>query len=239
MPRAGNLTVQHGEADGVDNPVVACHNATFIFTEEYVSILKSVGIHAGALASREIAWHFLSHHITPNTHDLFNSSEPIEFEQAKAMFALFERVYSEQPCGRCLYPDLHIAPLESQAAVNRWLYYMFKPMDYVTGYVRLANGGADIAKLNADLDHHLFQNAEVIMSVRSPRRFGNLFCNSPGYIGAGSITAWRKEQKAKRAALKQKRQPQKESTAEKVLRDEVLRRNEEVRGDAAGSGAKG
>lgn len=239
MPRTGNFTVEHGMADGVENPIVACHKATFIFAEKYVHALKSVGIHAGALASREIAWHFLPHHITPNTHFLLNTSEPIKFEQAKEMLELFHRVYCVQPRGRYIYPDLHIEPLESQAAVNRWLYYMFKPMDYVTGYVRLANGGADIAKLNDDLDHQLFQNAEVMLSVHSPRRFGNLFCNSPGYIGAGSITEWRKAQKELRKAQKQKREQKKESSVEKVLRDEALRRNEEVRGDADGSGATG
>lgn len=237
MPRAGNLTVQQGEADGVENPVVACHNAAFEFGDRFVKALRRVGIHAGALGNREIAWHFLHHHITPNTHYLLNTSYPIEFEIAKEMFHLLERCYMVEPCGRRLYPDLHIEPLENQAAINRWLYYMFKPMDYVKGYVRLANGGADIAKLNADLDAHLFQNAEVILSVRSPRRFGNLFCKSPGYIGAGSITEWRKAQKEKRAAQKQKREQKKESSVERVLRDEVLRRNEEVRGDDAGPGS--
>ncbi len=239
MEHAGNLTVQQGEANGVENPVVACHNAAFEFGDRFVKALRRVGIHAGALGNREIAWHFLPHHMTPNTHYLLNTSYPIEFEIAKEMLHLLHRVYMSESCGRCLYPDLHIEPLENQAAVNRWLYYMFKPMDYVTGYVRLANGGADIAKLNADLDDHLFQNAEVILSVRSPRRFGNLFCKSPGYIGAGSITEWRKAQKEKKAAQKQRREQRKESGVEKVLRDEALRRNEEVRGDDAGSGANG
>lgn len=235
MPRPGNLTVQQGEADGVENPVVACHNAAFEFGNRYVKALKSVGLHVGALGSRELAWHYLPHHMTPNTHYLLDTSDPIEFEQAKEMLHLLERCYAVQPCDRRLYPDLHIEPLESQAAINRWLYYMFKPMDYVKGYVRLANGGADIAKLNADLDEHLFQNAEVILSVRSPRRFGNLFCKSPGYIGAGSITEWRKAQKDARKAQKQRREQKKESNVEKVLRDEALRRNEEVRGDVGGS----
>ena len=232
LHRADNLTTDYDLADGLKNPIRDCFNSTFIFISELIQAYRESGVPAGAFASRELAWHFRPQHMTPHAHVLWNSAEEISFEQAKEMLLLFDAVYSEQHCGRCFYPDLHIERLDSQAAINRWLYYMTKPMDFATGYIRQAKGGTDLARLNHEIDQGLFQNGCVALSVRSPRRFGNLVCHAQGYIGAGSITAWRKAQQEKREAARPKNQRRPEPTFERIIGVETLRRNEDINRDS-------
>jgi len=186
--------------DGDDNPVIACFKTIFNFAEKLVD----ASLVGGALAQREVAWHFQPHRVTPNGHLLVNTPVPITFDAAKEMLLRFDFLYAAQPQGRRLWPDLHIEPLLSQGEIDRWIFYMFKPMDYVTGYLRAVRAGADVAALNLQIDDRVFQGGSKILSVRGPRRYGNLRCNVDGYIGGGSITAWRKEQTERRKAERER-----------------------------------
>jgi hypothetical protein len=182
--------------NGEENPVTACFETVF----EFASALVKCRMAGGVFAHREVAWHFRPHRITPNAHLLVNTPGPIGFDLAVEMLFLLERLYLRQRHGRCLYPDLHIEPILSQKEITRWIFSMLKPMDYVTGYLQSVQAGVDLAALNLEVDDRIFQGGSKILSVRSPRRFGNLRCNVDGYIGSGSITAWRKAQAERRKA---------------------------------------
>lgn len=233
------LTVKHYTRHKAEvDPVTACFKAIFKLAEKLVK----TGAAQGVLAQREIAWHFQPHSITPNGHFLVVTKQPMTFEMAKEILFLFERIYTCQPSGKHLYPDVHVEELMDQPEINRWLAYMFKPMDYVTGYLRAVKAGVDIVWLNDEIDKRVFQGgAEILRAAKSPLRYGILRCNMPGYIGAGSITKWREEQKAKRQQRKSKQnkeegKPEKEqpdrrgqartSTAKKALGAVVLEHTE-------------
>lgn len=248
------LTSDSHLADGEANPVIACFTTIFQLADKLVKC----GLAGGILAHREAAWHFRPHRVTPNGHLLVNTPVPLTFEMGREILFLFERLYQGQPLGRSLYPDLHIEPLLSQREVNRWIHYMFKPMDYVTGYLQSVQAGVDIGALNLEMDERVFQGGAVILSAKSPRRYGNLSCkvkngdkdstkeahadgvtaagatNTPSkYIGGGSVTAWRKEQTAKRKAARERlglppAKPQRgESRLSRVIAREAHRRHDE------------
>jgi hypothetical protein len=194
------LTSDAHLVDGEENPVIACFETVF----KFASALVQCGMAGGVLAHREIAWHFRPHRLTPNGHLLLNTRVPFDFDLAVEMLFLFERLYLRQRHGRCLYPDLHLEQIVNQKEITRWIFYMLKPMDYVTGYLQSVQAGVDLAALNLEVDDRIFQGGSKILSVRSPRRFGNLRCNAAGYIGSGSITAWRNEQAARRKAERER-----------------------------------
>jgi hypothetical protein len=190
------LSSDHVMADGESNAVRACFETVFALASELVR----VGLAEGVFASRELAWHFLPVHITPHGHLLVNTRIPITPAIAKEILDCFERLYVRRPHAKCLYPDLHIERLCSQQEITRWVFYISKPMDYVTGYLRAVRAGEDIAALNLEIDSHVFQGGAVILAPNSPRRYGNLSCRTSSYIGAGSVTAFRKEQTERRKA---------------------------------------
>lgn len=202
---------------GETNPVAACFRSVFGFADALAKASRG-----GVFAHRELAWHFLPHRITPHGHLLFCPSEPLTFEVARNLLRLFQQIYADQPFGRRLYCDLHIEQLLRQKDVNNWVYYTFKPMDYVTGYLRAASTpGADIPRLNQEIDDRIFQGGAVILrSCRSPRRYGVLRCNSAGYIGGGSVTAWRKQNREKKRSTTFR--PHQLSNVHREIHDAVL-----------------
>lgn len=226
------LTADH-HLGSSPSPVLACFDAVFGFADW----LAKLGVAGGVFAHREIAWHFRPFWIDPNGHFLINTNGPLSVEHGEMMLRHFEQIYAKQPQARLLYPDLHIEQLVSQREVNRWLYYLLKPMDFVTGYLQSIQAGVDVAALNMEVDDRIFQGGATLLTVRSPRRFGNLRCNGEGYIGAGSITAWRNEQAAQRKLKREsggrpisKRPPAKSRLA-RVVEQEAALRNPELQTD--------
>lgn len=200
-PDAQPLTADD-DAGGV-NPVRQCFRLIF----DFARALRSCSVR-GVLAHRHFAWHFFEkegypHHITPNGHFLVMTEQPLTVESGRLMLELFKTLRRKRTFGRRLYPDLHIEELTSQADVNRWIYYMLEPMDYVGPYINAIRRGVDPATLNYEVDGRVFQAGEVILSVSSPHRFGVLRSNGNGYIGTMSVTEQRNQEaqegKAKRA----------------------------------------
>jgi hypothetical protein len=78
--------------------------------------------------------------------------------------------------------------------------------------------------INWEIDNYVAQGGKTILSsARGPRRYGILSCNKSGYIGAGSVTAWREAQKEARRKHREKhgipapKPPAKKSVAEKIF----------------------
>ncbi len=180
---------------GDENPITDCFQTIFDLGHE---LIRS-GVAQGVLAQREIAWNFEADPVrcwvTPNGSLIINSAEPVTYEIACGVYDLFQALYQAKPFGGRLYPDLHCESIQSQKELNRCLFYALKPMQYAEGYLRAVNAGADIQALNTQIGDRVFQGgSEVLSTHRSPRRLGNMRCNADGYIGAGSVTADRKEQ---------------------------------------------
>jgi hypothetical protein len=159
----------------------------------------------GVLAHRHIAWHFFEkegfpHHLTPNGHFLVVTDERLTVGTGKNMLKLFANLCQQRGFGRRSYPDLHIEELTSQAHVNRWIAYMFKPMDYVHPYIEAIRRGVDPVALNYEVDDRVFQGGEVMLSVSSPHRFGVLRSNGNDYVGTISVTKQREQEALERKA---------------------------------------
>lgn len=204
-PPVKPLTLDHDIGD--ENKVTACFRAIFALAK----FLSKLGKEWGVLAHRHIAWHFfeypgLPHHIRPNGHLLLVTDEPITFEVGKLLLGQFQRLYRKQNYGDVLYCDAHISPLVSQADIERWIYYIFKPMDFVKPYRDAVQRGVSIEALNHEVDNCVFQGGNSVLSVPSPMRYGALHVNvgPDRYLGTKNVTLQRKEAKAAKEANRQK-----------------------------------
>lgn len=195
-PWIGQPELERLSADwqiGEENEFTACFNAIFELAE-IMAEAKAVGV----LAHRHAALHFFEaegyeHHITPNGHFLLTTAEPLTFEDLKMLLVLFDLIYRRRKYGGVLYTDLHLEELTSQAEINRWIGYIFQPMDFVSPYRRAIRRGIPAERLNELVDDRVFQGGNSVLCVPSPRRFGNLRSNGTGYFGGKTVTDQRKE----------------------------------------------
>lgn len=193
---------------GEENNISACFRAIFALAK----FLSKLSDQWGVLAHRHIAWHFfeypgLAHHIRPNGHLLVVADEPITFDDGKLLLDRFQWSYDKQELGGVLYCDAHISPLVSQAEIERWEYYMFKPMDYVRPYCDAVKRGVNLETLNHEVDNCVFHGGNfVLSSVPSPMRYGALHVNvgTDRYLGTKNVTLQREEAKAAKEARRQK-----------------------------------
>jgi hypothetical protein len=207
-PWVGQPVLERLSADcqiGEENELTACFGAIFELAE-MMAEAKDIGI----LAHRHVALHFFEAegyalHITPNGHFLLTTPEPLTFEDLKMLHVLFDRIYCRRKHGGVLYTDLHAEELTSQAEVNRWIGYMFQPMDFVTPYIRAIRRGIPAEQLNQLVDDRVFQGGNSLLCVPSPRRYGNLRSNGTGYFGGQTVTDQREEDAEQRKAKRIKR----------------------------------
>jgi hypothetical protein len=193
---------------GKENNISACFRAIFALAK----FLSKLSDQWGVLAHRHIAWHFfeypgLAHHIRPNGHLLVVADEPITFDVAKHLLDRFQWMYDRQELGGVLYCDAHISPLVSQVEIERWMYYMSKPMDYVRPYRDAVQRGINIETLNHEVDNCVFQGGNfVLSSVPSPMRYGALHVNvgTDRYLVTKNVTRQRQEAQAAKEARRQK-----------------------------------
>lgn len=222
------LTIDHDI--GMENPITACFRAIFGLAK----FLSKMNEQWGALAHRHVAWHFfeypgLSHHIRPNGHLLVVADEPITFEIGKLLLDRFRWVYRKQKYGNVLYCDLHISPLLSQAEIERWFYYISKPMDYVRPYRDAVLRGVNVEALNHEVDNCVFQGGNSVLSVPSPMRYGVLHVNvgPERYLGTKNVTLQREEAKAAKETNRKKESAKSEAYQEPTRYIERLARHEQ------------
>ena len=82
------------------------------------------------------------------------------------------------------YPDLLISRLSSQPELNTWISYELKSMPFDRFYNEGLADGCKVADLNLEIDQTIFSEIkEAFGQVKSPRKIGNLYCQSANYIG--------------------------------------------------------
>ena len=190
---------------GEENELTACFGAIFELAEV---MAEAAGV--GILAHRHVALHFYeadgyAHHITPNGHFLLTTPDPLTFDDLKNLHLAFDDLYRRRKYGGVLYTDLHLEELTSQAEINRWIGYVFQPMDFASPYIRAIRRGIAAERVNEVVDDRVFQGGNSLLCVPSPRRYGNLRSNGTGYFGGTPVTAQREAEAGRRAAKRIKR----------------------------------
>lgn len=128
-------------------------------------------------------WSGLEYGVLPHGNTVINTPFPLTFEAAQAIFDSYTGLFVRRGM-RLAYPDLWIKRIRSQTGLNSWLSYSLKAWPVQKWYRRAKVKGCDPSSLNLVFDTVVFDNlVSLVSEVRSPRKFGNLCCNSPNYIG--------------------------------------------------------
>ncbi len=128
-------------------------------------------------------WSGLEYGVLPHGNIVINTPFPLTFEAAQAIFDSYTSLFTRHGV-RLAYPDLWIKRIKSQEGLNSWLSYSLKAWPTHKWYRRAKVKGCDPNPLNTVFDTVVFDSVVCLVSqVRSPRKFGNLCCNSPNYIG--------------------------------------------------------
>lgn len=129
------------------------------------------------------AWFGVLCDILPHCNIILNFPFPVTFDVAKAIFTAYEKMFLRQPV-RTSYPDLWIKPIVSQDDLNSRLGYSLKAWPIHKWYRRGLRNHCDPECLNAIFDNVVFDDVEhYSKGLKSPRKYGNMMCNSPAYIG--------------------------------------------------------
>jgi hypothetical protein len=150
------------------------------------------------------AWFGLLCDILPHSNIIINFPFPVTYEVAKAIFAAYVRQSMNQPI-RTSYPDLWMKPIISQDDLNSRLGYSLKTWPIQKWHRRARLNKCDPERLDAIFDNVVFGNlAYLACLLKSPRKFGNMSCNSGArYIGkkpplrlsTRKIRAWLEDEK--------------------------------------------
>jgi hypothetical protein len=128
-------------------------------------------------------WFGIHCDILPHCNIVINFPFPLTFEVAKVIYDAYAKTFLHQAT-RTSYPDLWIKPIISQADLNSRLSYSMKAWPIQKWHRRARLNGCDPERLDAIFDNIIFGDLTYLASLlKSPRKFGNMSCNSSDYIG--------------------------------------------------------
>ncbi len=141
-----------------------------------------------------------SHSCLPHMHCFGNRAQPLTIEDGIEIQKLYQRTAMRHLDNQRLpaYPDLEISPILTRERLKGWMNYMIKSMPIEKFYLEGIRNGCRLTALNTEFHQTIW---DAISLVHSPRRYGNLFALTPGYIG---VQQFRKLSKTVFARLCQK-----------------------------------
>lgn len=175
---------------------------------EFANRLKRAGLIDGAYVAREIDLDFrpyepVQYELLVDHTALIHGNMLINTRQ-KPGWALLQEMFKIYFCV-CLdlnipaYADLMGSRLDSQAEINRWISYELKSMPFDRWYNEALTHGCNVEHLNMAFDQTVFSGIKKAFGgVKSPRKFGNMFCQNREYLGTkppmrisnGNINRW-------------------------------------------------
>ena len=118
----------------------------------------------------------------PHMHCFANSAQPLTYEDGIEIQKLYQRTCLKHLGNDKLpaYPDIEIAPILSQERLKGWMNYQIKSMPIEKFYHEGLRHGCALAHLNIEFHQTVWDSVKL---VHSPRKYGNLYALTPGYIG--------------------------------------------------------
>jgi hypothetical protein len=160
---------------------------------EFANRLKRAGLIDGAYVAREIDLDFrpcepvqykLLVDQTALVHGnmLINTRRKPGWALLKEMFIIYFDVCLDLNIPA--HADLMGSRLDSQAEINRWISYELKSMPFDRWYNEALTHGCNVEHLNMAFDQTVFSGIKKAFGgVKSPRKFGNMFCQNREYLG--------------------------------------------------------
>lgn len=158
---------------------------------EFAKRLKAAGLIDGAYVAREIDLDFYSqkaapdqlsvvHTALPHGNLLVNTRQTPDWSWLIDVFDVYLGVC--WAFGVPAYSDLLGSRIDSQAEINRWISYELKPLPYHVWYNSAVTRGCNVAHLNMALDDVFDDLFRELSFARSPRKIGNMYCQSRDYL---------------------------------------------------------
>lgn len=160
---------------------------------EFAKRLRRAGLIDGGYVAREIDLDFrpckgsryelsVDHTALVHGNMLVNTRQKPDWNLMLEMFNVYFDVCVDLRIPA--FADLMGSRLDSQMDLNRWLSYELKPMPYHRWYNEGLAHGCNVEHLNMAFDQTVFSRIKCAFGrVKSPRKFGNLYCQDDDYFG--------------------------------------------------------
>ncbi len=160
---------------------------------EFAKRLKAAGLIDGAYVAREIDLDFrpckasqyelsVDHTALVHGNMLVNTRREPGWQLMLEMFKIYFEVCVDLRIPA--YADLMGSRLDSQKELTRWISYELKPMPFHRWYNEALARGCNVEHLNMAFDQTVFSRIKCAFGrVKSPRKYGNMYCQNDPYIG--------------------------------------------------------